>query len=92
MIAGGSMIVGPLGEVLAGPLRGEEGSVARALVSGPVLTSLTRFDRPFVACSVLTATLDLDDIVRGKYDLDVVGHYARNDIFSLAVKGYSPAK
>jgi hypothetical protein len=25
MIAGGSMIVGPLGEVLAGPLRGQEG-------------------------------------------------------------------
>lgn len=56
-IAGGSMIVDPLGTILAGPLRGEEG--------------------------VLTATLDLDQIVRGKYDLDVVGHYARKDIFQL---------
>ncbi|GJJ09503.1 hypothetical protein Clacol_003726 [Clathrus columnatus] len=28
---------------------------------------------------VLTASLDLDDIVRGKFDLDVVGHYARPD-------------
>jgi hypothetical protein len=28
---------------------------------------------------VLTADLDLDDVVRGKFDLDVVGHYARPD-------------
>ena len=53
MIAGGSVIVNPLGEVLAGPLLGEEG--------------------------VLVADLDLDDIPRGKFDLDVVGHYARPD-------------
>ncbi|THH33521.1 hypothetical protein EUX98_g662 [Antrodiella citrinella] len=51
MIAGGSVIVGPLAQVLAGPLLGEEG--------------------------VLTADLDLDDVVRGKFDLDVTGHYAR---------------
>jgi nitrilase len=36
----------------------------------------------------LTATIDLDDIIRGKYDLDVGGHYARDDIFSFAVKGF----
>lgn len=53
MIGGGSVITGPLGEVLAGPLRGEEG--------------------------ILTAEIDLDDCVRGKMDLDVVGHYARPD-------------
>jgi nitrilase len=34
---------------------------------------------------VLTADLDLDDIARGKYDFDVVGHYARPDIFRLLV-------
>jgi len=34
---------------------------------------------------VLTADLDLDDVVRGKFDLDVVGHYARPDIFRLSV-------
>ena len=34
---------------------------------------------------VLTADLDTDDIVRGKYDLDVVGHYARPDVFRLGV-------
>jgi predicted amidohydrolase len=28
---------------------------------------------------VLTADLDLDDVIRGKFDLDVVGHYARSD-------------
>jgi predicted amidohydrolase len=53
MIGGGSVIVSPLGQVLAGPLLDGEG--------------------------VLSAELDLDDIVRGKFDLDVVGHYARND-------------
>lgn len=53
MIAGGSVIVSPLGNVLAGPLLEGEG--------------------------VLTAELDLDDCIRGKFDLDVVGHYARPD-------------
>lgn len=53
MIAGGSVMISPLGKVLAGPLLDGEG--------------------------VLTAELDLDDMVRGKFDLDVVGHYARND-------------
>ena len=53
MIAGGSVIINPLGKILAGPLLGEEG--------------------------VITAELDLDDVVRGKFDLDVTGHYARPD-------------
>src|SRR5689334_19365700 len=30
---------------------------------------------------VLTADLDLDDVARGKFDFDVVGHYARPDVF-----------
>ncbi|KAG5353061.1 hypothetical protein C0989_010869 [Termitomyces sp. Mn162] len=59
MIEGGSVIISPLGTILAGPLRDAEG--------------------------VLTADLDLDDVVRKKFDLDVVGHYARNDIFKLSV-------
>ncbi|KAG7099159.1 hypothetical protein E1B28_001030 [Marasmius oreades] len=61
MIAGGSVIVSPLGKVLAGPLLGKEG--------------------------VLTADLDLDDCVRGKFDLDVIGHYARPDIFGFEFYG-----
>jgi nitrilase len=35
--------------------------------------------------AILTADLDLDDIVRGAFDLDVVGHYARPDVFRLVV-------
>ncbi|KAF9270170.1 carbon-nitrogen hydrolase [Marasmius fiardii PR-910] len=61
MIAGGSVIVSPLGKVLAGPLLGKEG--------------------------VLTADLDLDDCIRGKFDLDVTGHYARPDIFGFKFYG-----
>jgi nitrilase len=56
---GGSCIVNPLGQILAGPNFSE-------------------------AC-ILTAELDLADIARGKFDFDVVGHYARPDIFSLHV-------
>jgi nitrilase len=34
---------------------------------------------------ILMSELDLDDIPRGKYDFDVVGHYARPDVFRLFV-------
>jgi nitrilase len=34
---------------------------------------------------LLTAELDLDEITRGKFDFDVVGHYARPDVFTLSV-------
>lgn len=56
---GGSAIISPLGEVLAGPLFGEEG--------------------------IVTAELDLAEVARSKFDFDVVGHYARPDVFQLAV-------
>jgi nitrilase len=59
LIAGGSVIVGPMGDVLAGPLR-----------DGPGL---------------LTAEIDTDDLIRARYDYDVVGHYARPDVFELTV-------
>ncbi len=59
VIRGGSVIVNPLGQVLAGPCYGEE--------------------------RILTARLDLGEITEGKYDLDVTGHYARPDVFSLTV-------
>ena len=35
--------------------------------------------------TLLTADLDLNEIVEGKYDLDVTGHYARPDVFRLIV-------
>lgn len=59
LIGGGSVIISPLGQILAGPLRGKEG--------------------------ILLATIDLDEITRARFDLDVVGHYARPDVFTLRV-------
>jgi nitrilase len=59
MISGGSLIVSPLGEVLAGPLRGGEG--------------------------LISAEVDLADVVRARFDFDAAGHYARPDIFRLDV-------
>ncbi len=35
--------------------------------------------------TILTATLDPEDIPRAKYDFDVTGHYARPDVFQLQV-------
>ncbi|MFM8322373.1 MAG: carbon-nitrogen hydrolase family protein [Chloroflexota bacterium] len=45
------------------------------VLSGPL------FDRE----GMLFADLDLDDLARSKLDFDVTGHYARPDIFQLAV-------
>jgi nitrilase len=59
LIGGGSMIVGPLGDVLAGPLEREAGLVV--------------------------AEIDTGELIRARYDLDVVGHYSRPDLFSLRV-------
>ena len=56
---GGSCIVDPFGNFLAGPnMEGE---------------------------AILVAEIDLRQIIRGKYDFDVVGHYSRPDIFQLHV-------
>jgi len=35
--------------------------------------------------AILMAEIDLGQIIRGKYDFDVVGHYSRPDIFQLHV-------
>jgi nitrilase len=35
--------------------------------------------------TILTASLDLNEIDRGKFDFDVVGHYSRPDVFQLIV-------
>ncbi|WP_047304554.1 carbon-nitrogen hydrolase family protein [Pseudomonas fluorescens] len=59
LIAGGSVIVGPMGDVLAGPLVGRAG--------------------------LISAEIDTADLVRARYDYDVVGHYARPDVFELSV-------
>ena len=59
LISGGSVIIGPLGDILAGPLLDKEG--------------------------LISAKINLDDLAKARYDLDVVGHYARPDIFELRV-------
>ncbi len=59
LIRGGSVIVSPAGDVIAGPI----------------------YDRE----AVIAANIDIDDTIRGKFDLDVVGHYSRPDIFKLCV-------
>lgn len=35
--------------------------------------------------AIVTAEIDLDDITRAKFDLDIAGHYSRPDIFKLSV-------
>ncbi|MDI9654275.1 carbon-nitrogen hydrolase family protein, partial [Burkholderia cenocepacia] len=32
---------------------------------------------------LVTARIDTDELVKARYDFDVVGHYARADVFSL---------
>lgn len=59
MIRGGSVIISPMGEVLAGPLYNQEG--------------------------LISAEIDLDDIIKARYDMDPTGHYSRPDIFKLSV-------
>jgi len=59
LIRGGSVIMSPMGEVLAGPLYLQEG--------------------------LISAEVDLDDIIKARYDMDPVGHYSRPDIFKLSV-------
>ena len=59
LIRGGSCIIGPLGELLAGPAFGRE--------------------------CILRADLDPRDLARARFDFDVVGHYARPDVFRLEV-------
>ncbi len=57
--SGGSVIIGPGGKVLAGPVFNEE--------------------------KILYAELDLEEVIRGKYEFDVAGHYNRPDVFSFHV-------
>jgi len=41
---------------------------------------------PLVGEGLLFAELDMGEIARGKFDLDVAGHYARPDVFGFEVK------
>lgn len=57
---GGSAIISPLGEVIAGPIWDKEG--------------------------VLVADIDLEDLIRSRYDFSVAGHYQRPDLFEFRLK------
>lgn len=46
----------------------------------------------FNKAGILVAELDLEDIKRSKLDFDVIGHYARNDIFEFKVNGQPEIK
>ena len=35
--------------------------------------------------ALISANVDLDDIIKARYDMDPVGHYSRPDIFELTV-------
>jgi nitrilase len=59
-IRGGSCIVNPMGEVIAGPL----------------------YDQP----GILAVEISLGDLTEAKFDFDVVGHYARPDVFNFSVR------
>ena len=62
MCRGGSVLISPLGEVLAGPVYNEE--------------------------TILIAELDMDVVAKSKFDFDVIGHYARNDVFEFKRKAF----
>lgn len=55
----------------------------RSMVISPKGEVLTQ---PLTGEGALFAEIDLDDIQRGKFDLDVAGHYNRLDVFSLRVR------
>ncbi len=42
--------------------------------------------RPMEKTGLAVAEIDLDEIARGKFDLDVAGHYNRRDVFGFGVK------
>ena len=63
---GGSVIVSPMGDVLAGPLYNKEG--------------------------ILTAEIDLAQVVRSRMEFNVIGHYSRDDVFKYKAKGQPDIK
>lgn len=83
---GGSVIVNPLGEILAGPLWDSEG-----ILTAEVRTACLRFSRLNKATDwqATPTQIDTDDILGFKLDMDCAGsaHYSReHDVFRFEVR------
>lgn len=90
---GGSCIVSPLGEVLAGPLWEvctddvPDSSDAAVTDSAPGTSAAESSPAVAAGDGLAIARIDMDDCERGRLDLDVAGSYSRSDAFKFEVEG-----
>ena len=81
---GGSCIVDPLGNILAGPLWDTEG-ILYADVSRAG-SARAACDQNADCSAISRRQIDLTFINAAKLDFDVIGHYARSDLVELKTK------
>ncbi|KAJ5779819.1 Carbon-nitrogen hydrolase [Penicillium paradoxum] len=95
---GGSCIISPLGEVLAGPLwevctddLPDSSDAAVTDASAPGVSATESSSAVAAGDGLAISRIDLDDCERGRLDLDVAGSYSRNDSFKFEVEGLNLA-